>query len=168
LVTAAQGLRNDVKRSGNPEAMAARLDASGVHFAGSLDRFVNTGAAALMRGLRHRRDFGRDEPKDRCVLRDACAGNAVPRASTSTRVETNYPQGCSAAMPLARVYYAVKAEPGLAPVLERLSGPRLLLRRRLLRGVQACLARRRAAPDRISFGNTVKKESAIKAAFEPA
>src|SRR3712207_4089832 len=69
-----------------------------------------------------------------------------------------------AAMPLARVYYAVKANPA-APILERLVGLGSSFDAASYEEVEACLAAG-ADPALISYGNTVKKESAIKAAFE--
>jgi ornithine decarboxylase len=77
-------------------------------------------------------------------------------------VEANY-RKLLGAMPAARVYYAVKANPA-APILERLTGLGSSFDAASWEEIEACLAAG-AAPDRISFGNTVKKESAIKAAF---
>jgi ornithine decarboxylase len=79
------------------------------------------------------------------------------------RVETNY-RRLKAALPLARVYYAVKANPGL-PILERLTGLGSSFDAASWEEVQSCLAAG-ARPDAISFGNTVKKVSAIRAAYE--
>ena len=78
------------------------------------------------------------------------------------RVENNY-RRLIQAMPLARVYYAVKANPA-APILERLTGLGSSFDAASLEEIEACLAAG-ARPEAISFGNTVKKESAIKAAF---
>ncbi|NOG69195.1 type III PLP-dependent enzyme [Roseicella sp. DB1501] len=77
------------------------------------------------------------------------------------RVEENY-RRLMAAMPLARIYYAVKANPA-APVLARLAGLGSSFDAASLEEVEACLAAG-ARPEAISFGNTVKKESAICAA----
>jgi ornithine decarboxylase len=77
-------------------------------------------------------------------------------------VEANY-RKLLGAMPAARVYYAVKANPA-APILERLTGLGSSFDAASWEEIEACLAVG-AEPDRISFGNTVKKESAIKAAF---
>ena len=79
------------------------------------------------------------------------------------RVEENY-RRLMGAMPLARVYYAVKANPA-APILERLAGLGSSFDAASLEEVQACLAAG-ATPKAISYGNTIKKESAIRAAFE--
>jgi ornithine decarboxylase len=79
------------------------------------------------------------------------------------RVEENY-RRLMGAMPLARVYYAVKANPA-APILERLVGLGSCFDAASLEEVQACLAAG-AVPKAISYGNTIKKESAIRAAFE--
>ncbi|MGK7864381.1 type III PLP-dependent enzyme [Falsiroseomonas sp. E2-1-a4] len=78
------------------------------------------------------------------------------------RVEQNYTR-LKAALPLARVYYAVKANPA-APILDRLSALGSSFDAASWEEIQACLEAG-ARPADISFGNTVKKESAIKAAF---
>ncbi len=64
-------------------------------------------------------------------------------------------------MPLARIYYAVKANPA-APILERLVKLDSSFDAASFE-VESCLAAG-AAPSAISYGNTVKKVSAIKAA----
>ncbi len=66
------------------------------------------------------------------------------------------------ALPLARIFYAVKANPA-APVLERLVSLGSCFDAAGIEEVEACLAAG-AAPARISFGNTVKKASAIRRA----
>ncbi len=68
------------------------------------------------------------------------------------------------ALPLARIYYAVKANPA-APVLERLAMLGSSFDAASFEEVEACLAAG-AAPARISFGNTVKKAAAIRRAHE--
>jgi ornithine decarboxylase len=79
------------------------------------------------------------------------------------RVAENYGR-LKAALPLAQIYYAVKANPA-EPILGRLVGLGSSFDAASWEEVQACL-RSGAAPSAISFGNTVKKESAIKAAYE--
>lgn len=79
------------------------------------------------------------------------------------RVEENY-RRLKAALPLARVYYAVKANPA-PPILERLTGLGSSFDAASWEEVQACLAAG-ARPEAISYGNTIKKASAIKAAHE--
>jgi ornithine decarboxylase len=79
------------------------------------------------------------------------------------RVAENYGR-LKAAMPLARIYYAVKANPA-APILGRLVDLDSCFDAASLEEVRMCLAQG-AKPESVSFGNTVKKESAIKAAFE--
>lgn len=79
------------------------------------------------------------------------------------RVEQNY-RALKAALPLARVYYAVKANPA-APILERLTGLGSSFDAASWEEIQACLAAG-AQPGAISYGNTVKKVSAIRAAHE--
>jgi len=77
------------------------------------------------------------------------------------RVEENY-RRLKAALPLARVYYAVKANPA-APILTRLTTLGSAFDAASWEEVEACLAAG-ARPEAISFGNTVKKASAIAAA----
>ncbi|MDJ0387942.1 type III PLP-dependent enzyme [Roseomonas sp. E05] len=79
------------------------------------------------------------------------------------RVAENYGR-LKAALPLARIYYAVKANPA-APILSRLVDLDSCFDAASLEEVNLCLANG-ARPESISFGNTVKKESAIKAAHE--
>jgi ornithine decarboxylase len=78
------------------------------------------------------------------------------------RVEENY-RRLMAAMPLARIYYAVKANPA-APILERLVGLGSSFDAASLEEVEACLAAG-ARAEAISYGNTVKKERAIARAY---
>jgi ornithine decarboxylase len=78
------------------------------------------------------------------------------------RVAENYAR-LKAAMPLARIYYAVKANPA-APILDRLVGLGSSFDAASFAEVKACLAAG-AAPSAISYGNTVKKERDIAAAF---
>lgn len=79
------------------------------------------------------------------------------------RVEENY-RRLQAALPLARIYYAVKANPA-APILQRLVKLGSFFDAASFQEIEACLAAgaRGAA---ISYGNTVKKERDIRAAFE--
>ncbi|HWX50861.1 MAG TPA: type III PLP-dependent enzyme [Roseomonas sp.] len=79
------------------------------------------------------------------------------------RAAENYAR-LKAALPLARIYYAVKANPA-APILSRLVDLDSCFDAASLEEVNLCLANG-ARPESISFGNTVKKESAIKAAYE--
>jgi len=77
------------------------------------------------------------------------------------RMEANF-RALRAALPLARVYYAVKANP--APqVLERLVRLGSNFDAAGIEEIETCLAVG-AAPATISFGNTVKKVSAIRRA----
>ncbi len=78
------------------------------------------------------------------------------------RVEENF-RALQRTLPLARIYYAVKANP--APViLRRLVGLSSFFDAASFEEVTACLDAG-ATPDAISFGNTIKKISAIKGAF---
>jgi ornithine decarboxylase len=77
------------------------------------------------------------------------------------RVEENF-RALRRALPLARIYYAVKANPA-APVLERLVQLDSAFDAAGIEEVEACLAAG-AAPAAISFGNTIKKVSAIRRA----
>lgn len=67
------------------------------------------------------------------------------------------------AMPLARIYYAVKANPA-APILDRLVGLGSYFDAASFQEVSMCLASG-AAPDSISYGNTIKRERDIAAAY---
>jgi ornithine decarboxylase len=79
------------------------------------------------------------------------------------RVEQNF-RALSHALPLARIYYAVKANP--APqVLERLVSLSSHFDAASIEEVVACLDAG-AQPEAISFGNTIKKVSAIRRAHE--
>ena len=78
------------------------------------------------------------------------------------RVEQNYAR-LKAALPLARIYYAVKANPA-APILERLTGLGSFFDAASFQEVQMCLDAGAEAA-RISYGNTIKKERDIAAAY---
>ena len=78
------------------------------------------------------------------------------------RVEENY-RRLTAALPLARIYYAVKANPAL-PILQRLVGLGSSFDAASFEEISLCLDAG-ADADAVSFGNTVKKESAIRAAY---
>ncbi len=78
------------------------------------------------------------------------------------RVEENY-RALAAALPLARIYYAVKANPA-RPILERLVSLGSAFDAASWEEIEAILAAG-AAPEAISFGNTVKKEAAIARAY---
>ncbi len=77
------------------------------------------------------------------------------------RVEANF-RALRDALPLARIYYAVKANPA-HQVLERLVGLRSHFDAAGIEEVEACLDAG-AKPAAISFGNTIKKVSAIQRA----
>lgn len=77
------------------------------------------------------------------------------------RVDENF-RAIRRALPLAQVYYAVKANPA-APVLERLVGLGSSFDAASWEEIAACLAAG-AVPAAISFGNTVKKAAAIQRA----
>jgi ornithine decarboxylase len=77
------------------------------------------------------------------------------------RVSDNF-RALRRALPLARIYYAVKANP--APqVLDRLVALGSSFDAASFEEIEACLAAG-ARPDAISFGNTIKKVSAIRRA----
>lgn len=99
-------------------------------------------------------------PKTAAFLRDRAPATPCLVLDLD-RVEENY-RRLKTAMPLARIYYAVKANPA-APVLDRLVGLGSCFDAASLEEVEACLEAG-AAPESISYGNTVKKESAIRAA----
>jgi ornithine decarboxylase len=79
------------------------------------------------------------------------------------RVEDNF-RALRDALPLARIYYAVKANPA-HQVLRRLVGLSSHFDAASIEEVMACLDAG-ARPDAISFGNTIKKASAIRRAHE--
>ena len=81
------------------------------------------------------------------------------------RVEANY-GALRAALPDVALFYAVKANPA-APVLERLARLGASFDAASRREIEAVLAAG-AAPDRISFGNTIKKEADIAWAYARA
>jgi len=77
-------------------------------------------------------------------------------------VEANY-RTLQRVLPLGRIYYAVKANPA-APVLERLAKLGSSFDAASGEEITACIEAG-AQPDAISFGNTIKKVSAIRRAF---
>ena len=77
------------------------------------------------------------------------------------RVEANF-RALSHTLPLARIYYAVKANPAAA-ILARLVGLNSHFDAASIEEVQFCLEAG-ARPAAISFGNTIKKMSAIQRA----
>jgi ornithine decarboxylase len=79
------------------------------------------------------------------------------------RVEENF-RALRDALPLARIFYAVKANPA-HQVLERLVGLSSHFDAASVEEVEACLDAG-ASPAAISFGNTIKKVSAIRRAHE--
>src|SRR5487761_2001359 len=79
------------------------------------------------------------------------------------RAEANF-RALRDALPLARIYYAVKANPA-HQVLRRLAGLRSHFDAASIEEVVSCLDAG-AAPAAISFGNTIKKISAIRRAHE--
>lgn len=78
------------------------------------------------------------------------------------RVEHNY-RDIREALPLSRVYYAVKANPA-APILRRLVQLGSGFDAASFEEVAMCLDAG-AAPEAISFGNTIKKVSSIQRAY---
>jgi len=75
------------------------------------------------------------------------------------RVEDNF-RALRHALPLAHIYYAVKANPAPS-ILERLVGLNSFFDAASFEEVEACL-NAGAQPTAISFGNTIKKASAIR------
>jgi len=78
------------------------------------------------------------------------------------RVEENY-RTLTRALPLAHIYYAVKANPA-TPILDRLVGLGSSFDAASFEEVSFCLDAG-AEPSKISFGNTIKKVSAIQGAY---
>lgn len=79
------------------------------------------------------------------------------------RVEENF-HALRRALPVAHIYYAVKANPAL-PILQRLVRLASRFDAASWEEVSACLDAG-ARPEAISFGNTIKKASAIQRAYE--
>jgi ornithine decarboxylase len=92
-----------------------------------------------------------EEPASPCLVFDV------------DRLEANF-RNLRRALPLAQIYYAVKANPA-APVLERLSALGSRFDAASFEEIGFCLAAG-AAPADISYGNTIKKAAAIRAAHE--
>lgn len=78
------------------------------------------------------------------------------------QVEANY-RALKAALPESSIFYAIKANPA-APVLKRLAALGSCFDCASLPEIEMALAAG-ATPDRISFGNTIKKERDIAAAY---
>ena len=95
------------------------------------------------------RFLSQNQPATPCMVLD------IDRVAENFRALRN-------ALPLARIYYAVKANPA-APVLERLVSLSSSFDAASIEEVEACLDAG-AGPDAISFGNTIKKVSAIRRA----
>ena len=96
------------------------------------------------------RFLAQQQPATPCLLLDV------------DRVEENF-RALQCALPLARIYYAVKANPA-RPILERLVALDSSFDAASWEEVSGCL-QAGARPEAISFGNTIKKVSAIRAAF---
>ncbi|WP_445680457.1 type III PLP-dependent enzyme [Radicibacter daui] len=79
------------------------------------------------------------------------------------RVEENY-RALAGALPNSRIFYAVKANPG-APVLKRLADLGSCFDTASVPEIEMALAAG-ATPDRISFGNTIKKQGDIARAYQ--
>ncbi len=77
------------------------------------------------------------------------------------RVEQNY-LDMQAAFPAAKIYYALKANPG-RPILQRLAQLGAGFDAASWEEIEMCLAAG-APPSRISFGNTIKKATSIRRA----
>ena len=78
------------------------------------------------------------------------------------RVEENF-RAIKQALPTAQIYYAVKANPA-TPILQRLVTLGSRFDAAGIEEIEFCLEAG-AQPDEISFGNTIKKVSAIQRAF---
>jgi ornithine decarboxylase len=74
------------------------------------------------------------------------------------RMEENY-HALRRVLPLATIFYAVKANPA-RPILERLTGLGSSFDAAGIEEIEQCLAAG-ASPEAVSFGNTIKKTSAI-------
>lgn len=96
------------------------------------------------------RYFASHQPATPCLVLDV------------DRVEENF-RALMHALPLARIYYAVKANPA-RPILDRLVGLDSRFDAASFEEIEACLAAG-ARPEAISYGNTIKKVSAIQSAY---
>ncbi|MGO3517990.1 MAG: type III PLP-dependent enzyme [Acetobacter cibinongensis] len=96
------------------------------------------------------RFFAEQKPATPCLVVDV------------DQVEARY-LALNSALPQARIYYAVKANPAM-PILTRLVGLGSSFDAASWEEVSMCL-QAGAEPEDISFGNTVKKVSAIQAAY---
>jgi ornithine decarboxylase len=101
-------------------------------------------------------------PKIARFLADVCPATPCLVVDVD-RVEENF-RALRRALPLARIYYAVKANPA-TPVLERLVALGSSFDAAGIEEVEACLAAG-AAPAAIGFGNTIKKVAAIRRAHQ--
>jgi ornithine decarboxylase len=129
--------------------------------AGSFDRFVNSARRLNRRALM---EGGQGAMTPKIAHFIATAQPATPCLVLDVdRVEANF-RALKRALPLARIYYAVKANPA-APVLQRLVRLASSFDAASYEEVAACLDAG-ARPEAISFGNTIKKVSAIRNAFE--
>jgi len=127
--------------------------------AGSFDRFVNY-AHRLESWASNRGRLGAMTPKIARFLAEHQPATPCLVLDVD-RVEENF-RALQRALPLARIYYAVKANP--APqVLERLVRLSSFFDAASYEEVAACLAAG-ARPEAISYGNTIKKVSAIRQA----
>ena len=118
-------------------------------------------SVALIRRASSQKEARCDDPENRPI--PCCSSSRQRRAwcSTWTAWKTTSAR-CSASLPLARIYYAVKANPA-RPVLERLVRLGSSFDAASFEEVAGCLDAG-ARPDAISFGNTIKKVSAIRRA----
>jgi len=126
--------------------------------AGSLDRFVTPARRLVQTGLLE--EVLVMTPKVAAFLDSAPATPCL--VMDLDRVAENF-SALRAALPAAKVYYAVKANPA-APVLRLLSGLGSCFDAASLAEIEECLAAG-APAGAISFGNTVKKPAAIAAAY---
>jgi ornithine decarboxylase len=90
--------------------------------------------------------FARERPPTPCLVVDLEV------------IEANY-RALAGALPLARIYYAVKANPAV-PILKRLNALGSSFDTASIYEIERCLGLG-VAPDRLSFGHTVKKQSDI-------
>ena len=111
-------------------------------------RFLAEGTFAMTAKIA--RFLAENQPQTPCLVMDLDV------------VEDNY-RALRHALPLARIFYAVKANPA-APILKRLCGLGSSFDTASRGEIEMCLAAG-AAPERISFGNTIKKERDIARAF---
>ena len=135
-----QGLRNDVKRSGNPASPRNRRLVLGRWF---VRPFRQLRPPPRSGGRPAQGEAGRDDPKDRPFPGRRTARRRRAWCSTSTG-SSRITARCATRCRSPQIYYAVKANPA-APILERLVGLGSRFDAASFEEIEACLAAGAAA-----------------------